>query len=129
MNSLRAPQITGDDLRLRFEKKKSGAIKNLHDTARQRKPSLREENQPPASLEEFRHSLHRIRRTGIDRKRVMVDHDLLVQPAQLRRHTRSHEFPVGIEDAPEKQPIEPRDMIRNQEDGPWRAENIKVVTP
>ena len=71
--------------------------KELHERPSQRDAPLREEDQPPALLQELRHPLHGIGRVGVDRKGQPVHHDKPVQPAGLGGNARGNEFPVLIQ--------------------------------
>ena len=52
-----------------------------------------------------------------------------MQPARLRRDARSDELPILIQADPEKQPINPGEVIRNQKHRAGRFQRVQVVSP
>lgn len=52
-----------------------------------------------------------------------------MQPARLRRGARSDELPILLQADPEKQPIKPGEMIRNQQHRTGGFQRLHVVSP
>ena len=124
---MRAAQEAGDDIRVCLVQEKAGAIEDLHQAAGSRQSAFREQHEPAVLLQILRHALRGVRRRRVHREAPVVDHDLPVQPARLGGRARHHEPPVVVERHDEKEPVDPRRVIGDEQHRARRLEHLDVV--
>jgi hypothetical protein len=119
-------QVAGDDFGAGLVDEEAGAVEELHQRAGERDAALGEEHQPAARGEELSHALRGIGRGGVHREGAAVDHHLLVNPGGLGGRGAGDELPVVIQHRVEEQPVEPRDVVRDEQDRAGRAQHLGV---
>ena len=125
--SLDPAQVAGDDFGAGLVQKKPRAVKKLHQRAGARKAAFGEQDEATAALEVFGDPFQAVGRRVVDQKCAAIDGDLAMQPVGVRRHPRDDEFPVLLQTDAEKEPIDQRLVVGNEQHRTRRLEHGLVV--
>ena len=122
-----AAEITGDDFGAGFVEEKAGTVEEFHQGAGARDAALGEKDEASAGFQMLGHAFDGVGRVGVNGEGAAVEHDFAVQPTGLGGDAGDDEFPVGIQADADEQPVEPGDVIGEEEDGALGIEDCFVV--
>ena len=127
--ALRTTDECGDDLGPGLENQEARAVEQLHQRAGGRNAAFREQHEPAAVLEIFRHALDGERRIHVHGKSAAVDHHAFVEPTDVRCGAGRNEPPVILKTDADEQPVPPRNVVRQKQDWPGCVEDRDVIRP